>query len=29
LEAVVHRADAAMYAQKRAFYADPQRNRRA
>lgn len=29
LEAVVHRADAAMYVQKRAFYADPRRDRRA
>ena len=29
LEAVVHRADAAMYVEKRAFYADPRRDRRA
>jgi diguanylate cyclase (GGDEF)-like protein len=29
LEAVVHRADAAMYVEKRAFHADPQRDRRA
>jgi PleD family two-component response regulator len=29
LEAVVRRADAAMYVQKRAFYSDPRRERRA
>ena len=29
LEAVVRRADAAMYVEKRAYYADPQRERRA
>jgi GGDEF domain-containing protein len=29
LESVVRRADAAMYAEKRAYYADPRRERRA
>jgi diguanylate cyclase (GGDEF)-like protein len=29
LEAAVHRADAAMYVEKRAYYADPRRERRA
>jgi hypothetical protein len=28
LESVVHRADAAMYVEKRAYYSDPRRERR-